>query len=108
MASSTETVTVLVWSPSGRESSTPVSVTVCAVAQLPGVNVSVAGSTVTSPVSLLVTVNDTLPAGGASSTTVNVSVVPDSETAAVVLLSVKPATSLSWLITDTSLGSKFW
>ena len=71
------------------------SVTVCAVAQLPGVNVSVAGAAVTSSLSLLVTVNTTSLSGCASNTTVNVSVVPDSSTVAVVLLSVKPATSSS-------------
>ena len=65
--------------PSTRSSSTPVTVTVCAVSQLTGVKVTLAG-TVASPVSSDVIVRTTSVAGSASRTTVNVSVVPDSST----------------------------
>ena len=43
--------TAYVWSPSSRSSSTPVTVTVCAVFQLPVPNVRLAGAAVPSPVS---------------------------------------------------------
>ena len=44
-------LTTVVCEPSIRESSTPVTVTVCELSQLPDVNVNVAGETVTSPIS---------------------------------------------------------
>ncbi len=61
-------------------SSAPVTVTVCAVFQLAEVKVRDAGLTVASPTSPLLTLKTTLEFGGASSTTVKVSVVPDSST----------------------------
>ena len=60
-------------------SSTPVTVTVCAVFQLALVKVR-GVFTVASPVSLEVTVRTTFDAGWAFRTTVNVSVVPVSAT----------------------------
>ena len=78
-ASSTATVTVDEIVPSMMLSSTPVTVTVCGVFQLAFVKVN-GVFTVASPVSLEVTVRATFDAGWAVRTTVNVSVVPDSET----------------------------
>ena len=52
-ASSTATVTVVVWFPSASASFTPVTVTVCGLFQFAVVNVSVAGPTVASLVSPL-------------------------------------------------------
>ena len=51
LASTTERVTVDVWVPSTRSSSTPVTVMVWAVSQFAAVNVNVASETVTSSVS---------------------------------------------------------
>ncbi len=68
------------WCPSTMTSSTPVTVTVCAVLQFALVKVSEGGLTVASPVSPLLTVKTTLEAGCESRTTVKVSVVPDSST----------------------------
>ena len=65
--------------PSMMLSSTPVTVTVCGVFQLPLVKVN-GVFTVASPVSLEVTVRTTFDAGWAFRTTVNVSVVPVSAT----------------------------
>ena len=79
LASSTAMVIVEVMVPSTRSSSIPVTVTVCAVSQLTGVKVTVAG-TVASPVSSDVMVRTTSDVGCASRTMVNVSVVPDSST----------------------------
>ena len=62
LASSTATVIVEVMVPSTRSSSTPVTVTVCAVSQFAGVKVS-GLLTVASPVSLDVTVNITSDVG---------------------------------------------
>ena len=67
-------------SPSSSPSSTPVTVIVWAELQLPVVNVNDDADTVASPVSPDVTPMTTLPTGFESSTTVNVSVVPDSFT----------------------------
>ena len=78
--STTETVTVAVWLPSVRSSSTPATVIVCAVDQLPEVNVTVAGATVASPVSDDSTDRTTSEDGWASNTTVNESVPPASDT----------------------------
>jgi hypothetical protein len=62
-------------------SSTPVTVTVCGVFQFAVVNVRVEGLTDVSVESFVATDNTTLLDGCALSTTVNVSVVPDSLTA---------------------------
>ena len=61
---STETVTVVVWSPSASGASgIPVTTTACGESQLPFVKVSVAGVTVASPVSPLTTLNTTFSVG---------------------------------------------
>ncbi len=62
LASSTAMVIVEVMVPSTRSSSAPVTVTVCAVSQLTGVKVTVAG-TVASPVSSDVMVRTTSDVG---------------------------------------------
>ena len=61
-----------------RESSTPVSVTVCAVFQFVAVKVSDDADTVPSPVSELATPSTTSPVGSLDSFTVNVAVPPSS------------------------------
>ena len=63
LASTTEIVAAVVWLPSTRLSSTPVTVTVWAEFQFPDVNVSVPGDTVASPVSPEVTEITTSEAG---------------------------------------------
>ena len=65
-------------SPSSRLSSTPVTVTVCAVFQFAAVNVSDAGLTVPSVVSFELSPIVTSAVGCASSTTVKVAVPPAS------------------------------
>ena len=99
--------------PSTVKSSAPVTVTVCAVSQFAGVNVS-EPDIVASPVSLDVKAITTSDVGCASSTTVNVSVVPDSSTSVEPSSStiVNPATSLSvvdaetvWSATASKLSS---
>ena len=80
---------------------TPVMVTVCATFQLAFVNVKFAAETVASFVSPEVTLITTSLSGCASNTTVKVSVPPLLVTMAVVLLSVKPAVSLSVVVTVT-------
>ena len=60
--------------PSSRVSSTPVTVTVCAVFQSAAVKVRLAGATVPSPVSLEVRAMVTSAVGWALSTTVKVAV----------------------------------
>ena len=82
-------------------SSTPVTVTVCALSQLPFVNVKFAADTVASPVSPDVTLITTSLSGCASNTTVKVAVVPVSATVAVVVLNVKPAVSSSTVVAVT-------
>ncbi len=101
-ASTTATATAVTRLPSASLSSTPVAVTTCSVDQLSVVKVSVAGATVASPVSELVTESTTSVAGCASSTAVNVVVEPASVTAASALDTVNPAVSSSVVITDTS------
>ena len=64
--------------PSSRLSSTPVTVTVCGVLQFADVNVSEAGLTVPSVVSLELTAMVTSAVGWLSSTTVKVAVPPAS------------------------------
>ena len=88
--------------PSTRLSSTPVTVTVCGVSQLPFVNVRVL-VTVASPVSLEEIASTTSDVGWASRTMVNVSVVPDSATLVDPLLSamVNPAVSSSVVVAVT-------
>ena len=88
--------------PSTRSSSTPVTVTVCAVSQLTGVKVTLAG-TVASPVSSDVIVRTTSEVGWTSRTTVNMSVLPDSSTSVAASVSsiVNPATSSSRVPTET-------
>ena len=66
------------WSPSKSESSTPVTVTVCAVLQSVTVKVSAAGDTVPSPESLLVRPTLTCADGGVASATWNMSRPPAS------------------------------
>ena len=97
-------VMVLVCDPSIRESSTPVTVTVCELSQFPDVNVKVAGETVASPVSEDVTEITTSEMGCASRTTVKSSVVEPSSATVVVppdSMTVNPATSLSVVSPDT-------
>ena len=78
------------------------TVTVCAVSQLTGVNVS-GLLTVASPVSSDVIVKTTSDVGCASSTTVNMSVLPDSSTSVVASVSsiVNPGVSSSSVSTET-------
>ena len=71
-------VTVVAWGPSAAVSSTPVTVTVWAVFQFELVNVNWAGDTVASPVLADVTDMTTSEEGWVLSTTVKVSVPPDS------------------------------
>ena len=103
LASSTATVTVDEIVPSIRSSSTPVTVTVCGVSQLALVKVSVP-VTVASPVSSEVMVRTTFEVGWAVRTTVNVSVVPVSETQVDPLVSttVNPALSSSVVEAETT------
>ena len=85
-----------------RLSSTPVIVTVCAVSQFIGVNVSVP-VVVLSLVSFEPIETTTSEVGWASRTTVNVSVLPASVTSVAPSSStmVKPATSSSVVSTET-------
>ena len=99
-------VIVVFWEPSILASSIPVTVTVWALFQLPVVNVREALSTVASSVSSEVTLITTFELGWASNTTVNVSVVPVSETVTAVLDLVKPAESLSAVATVTVWSAK--
>jgi len=75
----TDTVMVEPWSPSIELSSTPVTVIICWAAQLPEVNVSEL-ETVASLVLELEPSMTTSDDGGPINTTVNVWVVPDSDT----------------------------
>ena len=101
-ASTTEIVMVVPWSPSMMSSSTPVTVTICAVSQFADVKVSVE-VTVASPVSDEVMERTTSLSGWALRTTVIVSVVPDSSTPVdpSVSATVNPATSSSVVDTET-------
>ena len=102
LPSLTVTVRVEVMFPSMMLSFTPVTVTVCAEFQFPEVKVS-GLFTVASPVSLDVMLSTTFEAGWAFSTTVKVSVVPVSATLVDPpdSVMVKPATSLSTVVTET-------
>ena len=101
LASTTEKVTAVVWSPSTVVSSTPVTITSCGVFQFALVNVTWALSTVTSPVSGEAIDRTTSDVGCESNTTVIVAVVPASETVSVVLEIVKPGPSSSTVVTET-------
>src|SRR5262249_18197784 len=95
---------VTIWyatSPSSRKSLTPVTVTVCGVFQLAGVNVMLAG-TVPSLVSLDDRFTVTSATGLVCSTTLKVAVPPASVvTRPPVGLTLTAAVSLSWLVTTT-------
>ena len=102
---------VACWSPSSTSSSIPVIVNVCGVAQFDDVNVNPIPApppTCASPESLEADQITTSDAGSASSTTVNVSVVPASVTDTDVVDNVNPAVSSSatvavtdWLATSS-------
>jgi len=93
-------VNVACWSPSAIESSTPVIVNTCGVAQFESVNVNGA-PTCASPESLEYDRITTLPSGSVSSTTVNVSVPPASVTDTDVVDNVNPTVSSSVLVAVT-------
>ena len=103
LASLTDTVIVVDWSPSLAVSSTPVTVTAWVVSQLDVVNVSDEVDTVASPVSALETLNTTSDVGWALRTTVNVSVDPASATVVEPpdAATVKPGESSSAVVTAT-------
>ena len=94
-------VTVEVWLPSTAVSSTPVTVTVCALSQFESVNVSCAGDTVASPVSEPVTSMTTLAVGLAPKTAVKVASAPASVTRTSARESVRAAVSTSVTVTAT-------
>jgi hypothetical protein len=101
-ASTTEMVTVAVWSPSTMPSVIPVTTTSWAVSQLAAVNVSCAGDTVASPVSEDVDETTTSEVGWVLRTTVNVSVEPASVTVVSPpeAATVTPAESSSVVVTS--------
>ena len=101
--------------PSIRKSSTPVTVTVCGVSQLLVVKVSEL-VTLTSVWSSVAISRTTSVSGCASSTTVNVSVVPDSSTSVAALVSVTVnsgmsssvvVTAMSWSSSGSNPSSEF-
>ena len=100
-------VIVALMLPSSRSSLIPATVTVCALFQLPLVNVSSAVSTMASPVSPEVTEITTSLAGWAVSTTVNVSVEADSATRVEPpdWVTVKPAELLSVVVFCTTTSN---
>ena len=102
--STTNTVIVVVWSPSLESSSIPVTVTVWAVSQFELVNVSAVGATVASPVSPDDVLMTTSLDGWVFSTRVNVSVDPASETVVAPpdAETVTPAESSSAVVTATA------
>ena len=91
------------WLPSTAVSSTPVTVTVWPVSQLLAVNVNWAGDTVASPVSTDVTEMTTSEDGWVLSTTVKVSVLPDSvvDVEPSDAVTETPGESSSEVVTDT-------
>ena len=101
-------MSVVLCDPSIPLSSTPVTVTVCAVFQLLLVKVRLDALTVASPVSPEVTVITTSLEGWAVNTTVKASVPPASVTDVLPLVSVtvKPAESLSVVVTATVLSAR--
>ena len=94
----TERVTVDVWLPSSSTSSAPVTVTVWAVSQLLGVNVSAVVDAVASPESDVETLTTTLELGLVLSRTVNVDADPASVTVTEVVDSVRPGESSSVVV----------
>src|SRR5437867_3292076 len=89
--------------PSTVGSSTPVTVTGCAVFQFAAVNVTLAGATVPSVRELKGDAYGTFAVGWVFKTTVNVAVPPASVVVSPeVGFTVIPATSLSVFVTDTS------
>ena len=93
--------------PSWIGSSTPVTVTVCAVLQFTFVNVRLTGSTVPSVVSELDSAIVTSAVGWVSSTTVKVSVPsPSVVTSPAVGTTVMPAVSSSLVVAATSAASR--
>ena len=95
--------------PSITASSTPVTVTTCALFQLPGPKVSIAGETTPSAVSLLLRPIVTVAAGCDPRATVNVTLPPTSLTTAARPgggVTMTLALSLSLVVTATSAGSR--
>ncbi len=88
-------------SPSTRSSFAPVTVTVCAVFQLAAVKVRVVALRLPSVASRPVRVTVTSAVGWELSLTVKLSVLPLSLVVSVALLRVRPALSLSSLVTFT-------
>ena len=86
--------------PSSTSSSTPVTVTVCAVLQPSTVNVRLSGDTAPSPSSRLATATVTAAEGRVSSATGNVAVPPASVACPAVPPTTRP-TSSSRFTTDT-------
>ena len=93
-------------SPSSTSSFTPVTVTVCGVAQLAAVKVRLAGATVPSVVSLLEIPVETSAVGSAFRTTVKVAVPPASVVLPLIADTVNPDVSSSRLIKVASAGLK--
>ena len=102
LEASTESVIVVTWVPSSMSSSTLATVTVCALSQLPDVNVNVAGDTVTSPSSKDKTEMTTGKNGSESRTTVNESIDPVSSTISAVTSCEYPVSSSSLVVTVTA------
>ena len=94
----TDRVTVDVWLPSSSASSTPVTVTVWAVSQLLGVNVSAVVDAVDSPESDVETLTTTLELGLVLSLTVNVDAEPASVTVTELVDTVRPGESSSVVV----------
>src|SRR4051812_6092837 len=93
--------------PSGAESSTPVTVTVCATFQLAAVNVTDAGATVPSARLVELSGIVTFATGWLVSTIVNVAVPPASVvTRPLVGVTFTPATSSSVVATETSATAR--
>ena len=91
--------------PSSRVSSTPVTVTVCALFQFADVKVTLDGLTVPSAVLFELRPTVTFAVGCAVRTIVNVAVPPASVVVnPLVGVTVKPDASLSVFVTATSLG----
>ena len=101
LSSSTDIVMVVFILPSIILSSTPVTVTVCALFQFAFVNVKLDADTVASPVSPDVTLITTSLSGCAPNTTVKVAVLPPSVTVPEIAPNVKAAVSLSVVVTVT-------
>ena len=100
----TSTVKTASWLPSAIESSTPVIVNACGVAQFDDVNVNGAPTCASpeSPENARIT---TSPPGCESNTTVNWAVVPDSATDTDVVDRVNPTVSSSAVVTFQLMSS---